>query len=215
MGAGVRGLVMERKCITMRRLCIWLCLLLLLLTCQAQAAERTPLKVARVPIVVASYQAPGRETLGSLEQQVGRALHVPLNGTLHAVEFLPEREVRAAFEDARQGPSRKWRDLVRPMAERLGADLVVLPVLTGYEQYERMSWNWNRGTIVYSYASWELCIYDARTDEVVRKQASRVFNDEYSAAGEVSVLARTALDAVLRESGLHEKVIAGLRQQRD
>jgi len=195
----------------MRKLCLWLCCLLLLLTCQAQAAERRPLRVAQVPIVVASYQAPGREALGSLEQQVARALHVPLNGTLHVVEFLPEREVLAAFEDARQGPSRKWRELVRPMAERLEADLVVLPVLTGYEQYEHMSWRWDRGTIMYSYASWELCLYDARKDEVVRKQASRVFHDEYSSAGAVEVLARTALDAVLRESKLHERVTEGLR----
>lgn len=198
----------------MRKLSLWLCLMLLVLACHAQAAERVPLKVARVPIIVAGYQEPDSETRSSLEQQIGRALHVPLNGILQAVEFLPERDVLAAFEEARRGPSRKWRDLVRPMAETLRADLVVLPVLTGYEEYRRMSWHWDRGLIVYSHAAWELCVYDAREDQVIRKQASRFFHDEYSAAGAVETLARTTLDTVLRESGLHERVTAGLREER-
>ena len=51
----------------MGKLCLWLCLMLIALPCPGLAAEGAPLKVARMPIVLGSYQEPDREAMDSLE----------------------------------------------------------------------------------------------------------------------------------------------------
>ena len=74
--------VFEKVCCAVLFLCA--CLLLL-----PQAGEaRTPLRLARVPLIVESPYAP-QEAGELIEDRLDFALHVPLNGTLHAVEELP------------------------------------------------------------------------------------------------------------------------------
>ena len=63
-----------------------LCLFLLVLSATAGAQERTPLRVARLPLAVESSSMPSRQVLDRLERQIDRSLHVPLNGVLKAVE---------------------------------------------------------------------------------------------------------------------------------
>jgi hypothetical protein len=142
----------------------------------------------------------------ALNAQVSRATHVPLNGYLQLVEYLPGNELTAAMSEVRQemGPKAKDKELLRPLAARLQADMVVLPVLTGYQEYHHVSWR--RGLINHCYASVDLYIYDARTDEVIKKSASRFFDDESSARGTAYNLAREAMYQVLSDSRLHERV---------
>ena len=194
----------------MKRLFCLSCLFLLLFSFSlVSAAERVPLKVLRVPVVAVGWMQPSKEALADFEGRIGRALHVPLNGVLRAVEFMPREAAEKVFLDTYSeagGKKVKWRELVKPLALKTDADLVLLPVLTGYEQYQSMRWDWRRGTFLHSYASWELCLYDARTDMVIRKEASRSFNDCYSARGSAAALASEALDAALREAKVHELI---------
>lgn len=100
----------------MRKLIPFLCMLVMLaaLCSVAAAAERQPLRVAQYPLVVqSSWQEPGLEVTDELEGQIDRALHVPLNGTLHRVEYLPERiawlpGMRLRMTMARRN-SRRWQ----------------------------------------------------------------------------------------------------------
>ena len=192
----------------MRRLLNGILVLLVLLSVPAEAAERVPLRVAQLPLKIESYMVPSQEVRDSLERQVDRSLHVPLNETLKAVEFIPETECLRAWDElaAESGKRVKARELVKPLAEKLQADLVVVPILTGYEQYTRMSFRWDRGMILHSYAAVQIVGYDRQRDEVFRKGASRWFDDEYSAVGEVSLLAREVMDAALRDAAIHDRV---------
>lgn len=192
----------------MRRLLGMILVLMVFLPAMADAAERVPLRVAQLPLKIESYMVPSQNVRDSLEKQVDRSLHVPLNETLKAVEFIPEDECLSAWEElaAEQGKRVKAKDLVKPLAEKLHADLVVVPILTGYEQYTRMSFRWDRGVILHSYAAVQIAGYDRQSDEVFRKGASRWFDDEYSAAGEVSLLAREAMDAALQDAAIHDRV---------
>ena len=143
-----------------------------------------------------------------LEKLIDRSLHVPLNSTLNAVFYIPEKECLAAFEEAEQEAvgKRKLKELMRPVAEKLQADLVVLPVLTGYEQYETMSWyRWGRH-ITHSYAAVEIMGYDKAKDEVFSKGATRQFHDEYSTQADVSLLAYEAMDEALQRANIHERI---------
>lgn len=167
-------------------------------------ASAAPLRLAQAPVITQAYCP--EDTLQDLEKLVSRATHVPLNGYLNVVEYLPEKEILTALGDLRQGTGRrvKYKELVRPLAEKLQADMVVLPVLTGYQEFHRMSWH--RGLIYHCYASVDLYVYDARTDEIIKKSASRFFDDEGSARGTAYNMAHEAMDEVLRASQLHERI---------
>lgn len=186
-----------------------LCLFLLVLSATAGAQERTPLRVARLPLAVESGSMPSRQILDRLERQIDRSLHVPLNGVLKAVEYIPEQECLEALdqvirENSARPPRRK--ETAGILAGRLQADLVVLPVLDGYEQYTTFSWRWDRGEILHSFASVQITGYDRNKQESFQKSASRIYEDEYSAAGEVSVLAGQAMDEALREAKLRDRI---------
>ena len=175
------------------------------------AAERVPLRVARLPLMVQSWQVPDRDTMKDLETKVDRALHVPLNGTLHAVEYLPAAECERALENVMtelRGANRKakLKDAMKPLAEMLRADLVVCPVLRSYSQYTTLSWSWNHGPILHSTASVELAGYERATDQVFDKKFSKSFTDESSAWGSASALAKDCMDHVIEEAGLRERI---------
>jgi hypothetical protein len=163
-----------------------------------------PLRLAQAPVISQAYCP--EDTWQALEKKVDRATHVPLNGYLKAIEYIPPKEILQAWDTLRLETGRKTRpkDLIRPLAEKLQADMVVLPVLTGYQEFHRMSWR--RGLIYHCYASVDLYVYDARTDEVIKKSASRFFDDESSNRGTAYNLALQAMDAVLQESRLHERI---------
>ena len=152
----------------MRKITLLFVLFFCILSVQVFAAERIPLRVAQFPLLVQSRMNPAQNVQDNLEKRIDRSLHVPLNSTLNAVFYIPEKECLAAFEEAEQEAvgKRKLKELMRPVAEKLQADLVVLPVLTGYEQYETMSWyRWGRH-ITHSYAAVEIMGYDKAKDEV-------------------------------------------------
>ena len=166
-------------------------------------ASAAPLRLAQAPVILHAYCPPDVED--ALNAQVSRATHVPLNDFLQAVEYLPSQEIMTALGDLRQtGRKVKYKEMVKPLAEELKADMVVLPVLTGYQHWQRLSWR--LGLIEHCYASVELYVDDARTDELVRKNASRFYDDESSARGSAANLAQEAMTQVLHTSRLHERV---------
>jgi len=190
----------------MRKLLSFLCMLVMLTAfCGvAGAAERQPLKVAQFPLIVqSSWLEPGLEVTDDLERQLDRALHVPLNGTLHRVEYLPEKDCLAAWDEAAdESSSRKVKDRAKVIADKLGADLVVIPIVNDYVQYTTMSWHWDRDIILHSYVSLELVVYDRATDKVVDKKASRFYDDDYSTTGTASYLAREAMTDLIQQVNL-------------
>jgi hypothetical protein len=179
-------------------------LLVTLLISLSSLASAAPLRLAQYPVIDRAWCPP--DVLMTLNAQVSRATHVPLNGYLKTVEYLPEAELASAMRAVREelGAKAKDKELLRPLAARLKADMVVLPILDGYQEWQRMSWH--RGTIYHSYASVMLYVYDARTDEVVKKGASRFYDDESSAMGTAFNMAKEAMDDVLRSSHLHERI---------
>ena len=189
-----------------------LCLTVFLLvsfTSAVFAEVRAPLRIARIPIILQGWQVPDADTLAALETKLDRALHIPLNDTLHAMEYLPEAECMAALEqvmsDLRQRNRRvKLKDAMKPLAEVLRADIVVCPVLRDYWQYTGMSWNWNRGLILHSAASVELAGYERATDRVFDKEYDKSYHSDYSSWGTADALAGECMDHVIQEAGLHD-----------
>lgn len=187
-------------------------MLSLFLTPAAEAAEEHSLaRIARLPIILQTSQIPDRETMESLETKLDRALHIPLNKTLQVAEYLPEAECEAALKSVlaemeRTGKRVKLKDAMKPLADKLQADIVVCPVLTSYNQYSYISFNWNHGNIICSTASVELAGYERASDQAFHKEFGKSFRDEYSPWGTADALANECMDHVIEETGLHSMV---------
>lgn len=186
-----------------------LAMLLMLLTFStAMAAERVPLKIARVPIQVESVMQPSEQTLNQLEKEIDKAAHVPLNGTLKAVEYLDENECAALYADILAGHYGKILKKEAPLklAELTDADLVIVPHLTGYEEYITHGLFFSHREKLHSFAAVKIEGYDKTADELFKKNVSRSYDDEYTAGGKVEKLAIDAMQSALAEAKIHDRV---------
>lgn len=171
-------------------------------------AVRQPLRVARLPLQLEGFMTPGQDVVDALERQIDRATHIPLNGVLQAASFLPEDDCEEALAEACEQAGRrpKLKNIVKPLADKLQADLVIVPVLTAYEEYTTMSMFWDHATLLHARAGIEMVLYDRTADKVIDRRAFRSFDDEYSTSGEASQLARDCMYQVLDETQLHDRM---------
>lgn len=195
----------------MKRFLFLLLMFSLCLMPDSASAEEHLARIARIPIILQTSQIPDRETMASLETKLDRALHIPLNKTLQVAEYLPEAECEAALksvlaEMGRTGKKVKLKDAMKPLADKLQADIVVCPVLTSYSQYSYISFNWNHGNIICSTAAVELAGYERASDQAFRKKFEKSFRDEYSPWGTADALANECMDHVIDETGLHNMI---------
>ena len=205
----------------MRSMKLWggvcLILILFLLPRTAGAAERVPLRIARLPVQVQSNTADD-EAVNRLEIRLDQIMHVPLNGTLQAVKEIPGAQVEAALDEVlaqlRQTNQRvRLQDAMKPLADKLQADLVVCPVLKSYEQWTRMSWNWERTQLLHSYVALDISGYDRSRDETFHQSGSRYFDDEYSSAGLAANLSLECLDELSASTDLRNRVNVWRKRQ--
>lgn len=193
----------------MRRILgVWL-VLLVCWQSAVLAAERRPVRVVQMPLVVErAFQMPSARTVRVLDSKVSYALHAPLSGVLGSVEYVSDSETEQAEEKLKEDSSYRtasYEQQIERLAQSLDADFVVLPSITAYEQYTYMSWQWNRGTMLHSYVAMNLYIYDRTTDKVTKKSASRSYHEEFSASGTAETLVQECMDSLLERTKLHEK----------
>lgn len=182
---------------------------LILLTTSAQAAE--PVRIARLPIIF-QRTVPDKETCAELEMKIARAVHIPLNGTLQLAEYLPPEDSTQALDDIWQkmrakDKRAKIQDAMKPLAQKLDADIIVCPILRRYSQFESSAAGWDEIYIT-SYVVVEMIIYDRRTDELVAKKASQHYRDAYHPFGTAASLAKICLDKVIDDSKLRQRIRA-------
>ena len=171
-----------------------------------------PVRIARVPIIFQST-IPDDKTCAALETKIERAIHIPLNGYLQVAEYLPIETTSRALNDIWQemnsvNKKAKLTDAMKPLAEKLDADIIVCPILTRYGQTVYGFSSWDRDEILDSHAAVELIIYDRRTDDLRDKKASRMHHDSISAMGTASYLATVCFDIVIEQTKLREIIRA-------
>lgn len=185
-------------------------ILLTIIFSSAQAAKN-PLKIARLPILFQKRQ-PDKETCEFLEVKIARATNIPLNGTLKLAEYLNPNESVAELKNIWQkmrseNKKTKLVDTIRPLAEKLDADIVVLPILLSYSEYFIQA-GFNLESHLVSNVSAELIVYDRRTDELTDKKTSRSFDDSANKFGKASYLAAECFDNLISETKLKRKFMA-------
>ena len=185
--------------------------LIALLIVTAQVSAQAPVRIARLPIILCSAQ-PDNETCAELEVKIARAVHIPLNDTLKIAEYIPPatsakvlaemwKSMRAADKKA------KIQDAMRPLAEDLDADIIVCPILLRYNQNYSGAFTSDE-TYLSSNVRAELIFYDRRTDSLVDKKVSRMYNDMMSNFGTASFLAKECFDRLIDETKLRQTIFA-------
>ena len=185
-------------------------LAVILFATTAQAAQ--PVRIARLPIIFLC-SVPDNQTCAALETKIQRAIHIPLNGTLQLADYLPENDSAQALNDIwnelrSQNKKAKLIDAIRPLANKIDADIVVCPVLRQYGQYASFFSSWNGDIYINSYAEAELIVFDRRTDILTDKKASRMYHDIYTLSGTASHLAKECFDKIIAESKLRDLIRA-------
>ena len=175
-------------------------------------AESKPVRIARLPIIFQNT-IPDYDTCAELETKISRAVHVPLNGTLQLVEYLPPKDSAKTFNELWQNirsknKKAKLQDAMRPLAQKLNADIIVCPILKKYSQHVSPSSGWNGESHMISQVRAQLIIYDRRTDELIDKKDSQLYNDSYSPRGTASFLAKICFDNVIEDSNLRQRIFA-------
>ena len=189
---------------------IFALLAVILFAATAQAAQ--PVRIARLPIIFLC-SVPDSETCAALETKIQRAIHIPLNGTLKLADYLPENHSAQALNDIwndlrSENKKAKLADAIRPLANKIDADIVVCPVLRQYGQYASFFSSWNGDIYINSYAEAELIVFDRRTDILTDKKASRMYHDIYTLSGTASHLAKECFDKIIAESKLRDLIRA-------
>ena len=185
-------------------------LLIIFLTASTSQAEEKPLRLAHLPIIFQSQQ-PSYEVCAELETKLVRALHVPLNGTLKVVEYLPPEtttaELSKIWAEMRGKDKRaKIKNALKPFAEKVDADVVVCPILRRYYQAVFPVTGMDTGTRLVSSVSAELIIYDARTGEITDKKVYGNFDSGYSKFGTAAYLANDCFNKLIEETNLRRIV---------
>ena len=168
----------------------------------AQAAQ--PVRIARLPIIFLS-NVPDNQTCAELEIKIQRAIHIPLNGTLQLAEYLPPEDSARTLNDIYTKKS-KLVDVIRPLAEKINADIIVCPVLRQYSQHESFFSSWNGETYIDSYVEAELIVFDRRNDVLTDKKASQFYHDAYSTAGTASYLSKICFDKIIDATKLRKLI---------
>ena len=184
-------------------------LLVMILAATATAQAAQPVRIARLPIIIRSTM-PDLDTRTDLEFKIARALHIPLNKTLNYAEYLPTKDCTNALSDIWQrlraaDKKAKLADAMRPLADKLDADIVVCPVLLSYGQREMNGWD---EVILDSNARAELIVYDRRNDSLVDKKAGQMFHESYHPRGTAATLAKICFDQVIKATKLRELIMA-------
>ena len=175
----------------------------------AQAAN--PFRIARLPIIFKST-IPDHDTRTELEMKITRAAHIPLNKTLQVAEYLPTKESAQALDDIWQQMRSKDKhariqDAMKPLAEKLNADLIICPILLNYNQYVDNLTSLGE-TYLHSYAKAELIIYDRRTDNLIDKKNSQMYRDVMSTVGTADYLAKICFDKVIDDTKLRQIIMS-------
>ena len=185
-----------------------MCVISILFLTSLAGAEKIPLRVVRLPIIFQARQ-PDYKTCEILETTIARASSIPLNGTLKLVEYIDSKESTAALNEIlRQMQSEnkksKLKDAIKPLAEKINADIIICPVLHRYSEVK-----FQRGRFFETYLitdiSATLIVYDRRNDELIEKKKTRSFHDSYNKFGTASYLAKDCFERLIDATQLRQK----------
>lgn len=184
---------MLKKVIGLLCFCCYLCLVQIGFA-QDIIREETPqnqtLRVAILPTLSNShrYQDVNQLLYNNLIQE----MHVPLNNTLQAVEYIDENSIYSAIKQSNFTYNQNL-DTLKDTADLLDADVVVgYSIPTMYQHYFPSISNFDGSPLLNSYISINLWAYYRPLDKTFKLSDKRQYFDEISTWGMLTELAKDA-----------------------
>lgn len=137
------------------------------------------------------------DVVEEMTARLARDFHVPLNGTLRAVTYAGEDEVRRAMKLIYEGKG-SLSERIRATAEATDADYIAGFLVTNYD--ESSYYNWKSDLVLHSYVSLQLIGYDRERGLVLDLPASRSYNGEYTRSGTARILALFEFDRLMEKA---------------
>lgn len=168
---------------------------------RAEQSQRQTKRVAIIPLIDRTGGWLSKRGAARLMDRMDREFHIPLNETMHWVEFVNEDEAANALSEAlsAQGKKAKPELAARDASQALDADLVLFLVVNQcYQHIFYGGWRWGGEMYIESVASLIVFGYDRKHDRLIRVPASRFERTDYHPSYEAEELAMEALDEALQ-----------------
>lgn len=174
------------------------------------AAAKTPVRLTRLPILYHSNK-PDHDVCNTLEVKIARAVHIPLNSTLKAAEFINPVESKAVFKEIWQhlrllNTKPQITDAVKMLADEMDVDIVICPIVDRYSETVTPSTMFRADTHLSSLVVAEMIIYDRRDDNLVYKKVTRRYDNSYNRFGTAAHLAGECFDNLIKETQLRQLI---------
>lgn len=184
---------MLKKVIGLLCFCCYLCLVQIGFA-QDIIREETPqnqtLRVAILPTLSNSHRYQNVNQL--LYNNLIQEMHVPLNNTLQAVEYIDENSIYSAIKQSNFTYNQNL-DTLKDTADLLDADVVVgYSIPTMYQHYFPSISHFDGSPLLNSYISINLWAYYRPLDKTFKLSDKRQYFDEISTWGMLTELAKDA-----------------------
>ncbi|MBQ9634160.1 MAG: hypothetical protein IJR37_03990, partial [Schwartzia sp.] len=123
---------------------------------RAEQTQRQTKRIAVIPLIDRTGGWLSRSGAARLMDRMDREFHIPLNETMHWVEFINEDEAAKALDEALSAQGKKAGPelAARDAAQALDADLVLFLVVNQcYQHIFYGGWRWDGETYIESVAS--------------------------------------------------------------
>ena len=179
---------------------------LLIFSTATFVSASTPVRIERLPIIMAQNINVDKSTLSTLDMKISRNLIVP--GDKNAAEYIPTTLSTAAFRDIwikiyRENQRANPAEAIKKLASAVNSDVVIGTILYKFNQDPQ---NPNINSHLKSEAAVAMIIYDKRNDEIISEHYQLDYNDNYNVSGTADSLSQDCLNVILNNIKLREKV---------
>ena len=184
---------MLKKVMTLICFCCYLCFMRIGFAqdiIKQETPQKQTLKVAILPTLSSSQRYPDVNQL--LYNNLTQEMHVPLNDTLQAVEYIDENSIYAAIKQSNFTYNQNL-DTLKDTADLLDADVVVgYTIPTMYQHYYHSISRLDGSPLLNSYISVNLWVYYRPLNKTFKISDRRQYFDEISTWGMLTELAKDA-----------------------
>lgn len=181
---------------------------------ESGTAIEKPIRIAILP-TIGNKEIPD-DLRAMLAKKLDDTIHVPLNGVLNKVEYIPESTVNEAVKKLHVETFDGYSAAVMPkLAEEIDADIVIGFVVNRYnETLYRRHTMWSRyGSDLYVASNVDMDIvgYERKLDQDMGASASRSYDDEYTTSGTALSLASEIADTLIKKSEITRIIFPDLK----
>ena len=176
------------------------------------AQVQPTVRVAQLPIELGGNFSITQKHMNQLDQDFYKSLEFASDGHRESVEFITMKESQTALKEVVRELAGKSdpESVLVPLANKLNADIVIMPELNDFQQHDYMNLDPSYTTSLmytYSYTAFRIVGYDRTKNEIFHESTAKTYDYEQSSIGTADNLVKDCMDEVLQESDFVKRVV--------